>query len=243
MNNLKKPGVYFAMASVAVVLIAFQNCSKTNFTQSQPEMSLKTEDMIQGTATNSDLPQDIVVQPPVAPPVQPPAPGDSGDVVVPAPGASPVVTATPVVMPSPVNQVPPVVGAPVPPVVKGPGKSPGNPNAGGVGNGKPPQALNAADVVECDLKRPSSKVIFSRSLGVGSNASATRVCMSEHACLNLLNAYAAARDCSLAAGAATSQASGQCTAIFPGSRGTCKKAQILTDAQVTDLITAMGAVK
>jgi hypothetical protein len=109
--------------------------------------------------------------------------------------------------------------------------------------GKDHGAMAGNGFVECDLKRPSSKIIFSDTLSVGSNAKATRVCMSENACLNLINAYASARNCTMAAGAASSEAKGQCTAIFPGSRGTCKKAQTLSDAQVGELLEKMGSFK
>jgi hypothetical protein len=103
----------------------------------------------------------------------------------------------------------------------------------------------SASIVECDLKRPNSKVIYSSSsLGVGSNAKASRACMSEKACLSLINDYASVRNCSLLPGApSTAKSASQCTAIFPGSKGTCKNAKVLTDAEVTDLLTKMAATK
>lgn len=97
------------------------------------------------------------------------------------------------------------------------------------------------DLVECDLGGPNSKVILSGNLKKGSNASSTRVCMSENACLTIINAFAAQRDCSLAqtAGASNSPTSEQCTQIFPGSRGTCKNASKLADDQVAAILKNM----
>jgi len=95
-------------------------------------------------------------------------------------------------------------------------------------------------LVECDLGRPNSKVILSGILKKGSNASSTRVCMSEHACLQIVNAFAAKRDCSLlqTAGASNSQ-NDQCTQIFPGSRGTCKNAAKVSDDEIASILKNM----
>jgi hypothetical protein len=66
--------------------------------------------------------------------------------------------------------------------------------------------------------------------------------MSEFACLELVNGYAAARNCSLNSGPATTPGSNaQCTERFPGSRGTCHNATVLSDAEVMELLAGMAA--
>ncbi len=97
--------------------------------------------------------------------------------------------------------------------------------------------------VECELISPNTKVILADQMsGSPSNSSSTRICMSEYACLNLVNDYAVTHDCSLAAGAATSPSSNgvQCTKIFPGSKGTCKNAKALSDSDVSALLAKLG---
>ncbi|MNL03461.1 hypothetical protein D3C87_1239990 [compost metagenome] len=97
------------------------------------------------------------------------------------------------------------------------------------------------NVVECELVSSKQKIILSDVLQIGSNASATRVCMSEHACLQLINAYSAKRDCQLSAGASSLAASeSQCTRIFPGSKGTCRNATVISDEKVAQILEAMG---
>jgi hypothetical protein len=103
------------------------------------------------------------------------------------------------------------------------------------------------NLVECDLGRPNTKVILSKTLKSGSNSSSTRVCMSENACLKIVNAYAEKHDCSIAknSGSGSSGSSGshqkneQCTAIFPGSRGTCKNATKVTDLEIAAILKSM----
>src|SRR5437868_6849241 len=95
-----------------------------------------------------------------------------------------------------------------------------------------------AGLVECQLGSPNAKIILNSDFETGSNASATRICMSKNACLSIFNAYAAARSCSLSSGAATASAPAgtQCTQVFPGSKGTCHNAKALTDTQVKDML-------
>ena len=130
----------------------------------------------------------------------------------------------------------------------GPSKPPKGPASGG----KPEGECNspgteesiAANLVECELGSSKNKIILSTSLVVGSNAQVTRLCMSENACLKLVNAYAEARNCSISTGApmnsAMNSAAGSCTAIFPGSKGTCKNANVISDDQIVKILSAMS---
>ncbi len=136
--------------------------------------------------------------------------------------------------------------APAPAPSPAPPSGPGN--SGNNGNNPPSDSEGApggplTGLVECQVEHPNWKVIQgpSRVLADHSNSSRTRICMSENACLKLINSYAVARGCSLQTGAATSAgATGQCTEIFPGSKGTCHNAAVLSDDAVAKLLTAMG---
>ncbi|WP_413291260.1 hypothetical protein [Bdellovibrio sp. HCB337] len=95
------------------------------------------------------------------------------------------------------------------------------------------------NLVECDMGRPNTKVILNAMLKAShSNASATRVCMSENACLKVINAFAAKRDCSLSK-PVSGDSGEQCTQIFPGSKGTCKNAAKISDAEVAEILKKM----
>ena len=102
-----------------------------------------------------------------------------------------------------------------------------------------------ADLVECDLGA-DAKVVFNpgttQTLADGSsNAVSTRVCMSKHACSDLVNAYAQSHNCTLSVGAATSpNNTTTCTQVFPGSEGVCNNAQILSDDAVDSILTSMS---
>lgn len=75
----------------------------------------------------------------------------------------------------------------------------------------------------------------------GDGTETGRVCMSQNACLVLMNSYASVRSCTLHTGAATASSTAtQCTAIFPGSLGTCKNATIVSDSQVAAILMTMG---
>jgi len=100
---------------------------------------------------------------------------------------------------------------------------------------------SSLDLVECELISPKQKIILSEVLQLGSNASVSRVCMSENACLQLINAYAAKRDCNISVGASSLAASeAQCTKIFPGSKGTCHNASAISDERVAQILEVMG---
>ncbi len=65
--------------------------------------------------------------------------------------------------------------------------------------------------------------------------------MSRHACLDVLNTYAADRSCSMATGAPSTPSSGAaCTKIFPGSKGTCHNAAVISDADVDAVLARMA---
>jgi hypothetical protein len=74
-----------------------------------------------------------------------------------------------------------------------------------------------------------------------SNSSKSRVCMSENACLNIINKYAGEHSGNLVKGAATSKSSNHdtYTDIFPGSRGTCHDAESMSDDDVEGMLERM----
>jgi hypothetical protein len=108
--------------------------------------------------------------------------------------------------------------------------------------GRPSKVADVSSLIECELGHPNKKVVFGTSFAPGSNASSTRVCMSEDSCLKVINAYAAVRDCALNLGPASSSASpnSQCTKIFPGSKGTCHNAKVMSDQEIASVLQAMG---
>jgi len=106
-----------------------------------------------------------------------------------------------------------------------------------------PVYMANSDLIECAISSNKNKVIFgdNQLLELSSkNSKASRVCMTENACLNLVNNYAAARSCSLSSGAAQSDSQGQCAKVFSGSKGTCKGALALTDASVEKILGDMA---
>lgn len=105
--------------------------------------------------------------------------------------------------------------------------------------------IASSDLIECEIMGANAKVVLGKSklLEIGSNASATRVCMTENACLKMVNSYAAGHGGSLALGEAKAANESQVAKIFPGSKGTCKNALPLTDATVQKLLAAMVKAK
>ncbi len=100
---------------------------------------------------------------------------------------------------------------------------------------------NDHDKIEC-LVGNNLKVSLSNDLEeTHANGKKSRLCMSENACLNLINAYAGVRRCKLSTGAASSNATGHCTEIFPGSKGTCHgdDTRIVSDEDVTNILEKM----
>jgi hypothetical protein len=104
-------------------------------------------------------------------------------------------------------------------------------------------SLDNSGLVECEIMSANSKIILSISntLASGSNAAVSRICMSENACLKLINSYAASRSCKLAPGKPVSDSQTQCAKIFPGSKGTCKNARALSDSDIQNLLNKMAA--
>jgi hypothetical protein len=98
-----------------------------------------------------------------------------------------------------------------------------------------------ADLVECELVPSKEKIAFSTDLRAQtSNSSKTRVCVSKYACLTLINKYAEDRNCTLTTGKKVAETSNlKCTVEFPGSKGTCHKADARTDKEVEDLLISM----
>jgi hypothetical protein len=124
---------------------------------------------------------------------------------------------------------------------------------------------SGGDLVECELGAPNVKITLcqgdddhershdkaqsdsdSRSNddkeNEHSNDNKRRVCMSENACLNIINKYAAEHGGKIVKGAATSKASQDdaYTDIFPGSRGTCHNAERISDDDVDSMLEHMS---
>ncbi|MBK9324648.1 MAG: hypothetical protein IPM97_17170 [Bdellovibrionaceae bacterium] len=202
LNQLKLGTTLILLSSV---LIAYQNCSRAQFTSDSSTSVLKLEG-------------DVGVDPTAI---------DNVSGIDPTVGSAPAPLASPT------------------PMVVQPGK---NPNAvtGANGDGKTcnqsKDNVLQEDMVECEMVAPNSKVILAKvdSLGEGSNAQVSRVCMSENACLKLINEYAAGRGCKMTLGKADSNSQTQCAKIFPGSKGTCKNAARLSDTQIKSMLEAMA---
>ncbi len=162
------------------------------------------------------------------------------DQVNPCPTASPTPTPTPAPSATP---TPPPSATPTPPPGRGSG----------------------GDLVECELGAPNVKITLCQGdddhekshdkarsdsdsranderANEHSNDHKRRVCMSENACLNIINKYAAEHGGKIVKGAATSKASKDdaFTDIFPGSRGTCHNAERIGDAEVESILERMS---
>lgn len=145
--------------------------------------------------------------------------GDDGQVV---PGDG--VEATPTPSPTPDDKKGGPKDSPMPPQAGGKDKEDGS---------------DKSDLVECQMLHPNKKVVLSYDLIVQhGNSSSVRVCMSTNACLKLINEFAVQHSCSLDASAPLAQADAQrqCSEIFPGSKGTCHNAAVLSDEQVSELL-------
>jgi hypothetical protein len=144
----------------------------------------------------------------------------------PSPSASPSASPHPSVSPSPAPS---------------PSPSPTG-NGGSCGGGDDD---DDSTLVECEMGYSNQKI---SSAGGGSdlveqsgNSSSDRLCMSSHACLDLINSYAVMRGCTLNPGEpTTTSAKGQCTSAFPGSKGTCKNASVFSDREIEDVLSGMA---
>lgn len=161
-----------------------------------------------------------------------PLPPDDSSV---PPGASP--SPNPDVSPNPDASPNPDPGAsPSPNPDVSPNPSPGaspNPDP----SASPTPVVAQGDLVECQMLHPNRKIVLGEDLKQSpSNRSSTRVCMSEAACLQIINAYAVRHSCSLAYGEGEDPDDPQlqCTEIFPGTNGTCNNARILSDDEVRE---------
>lgn len=243
----------YLILGLALLLFAFQNCGKVSFTSTVKPAFVASDD-----GQNVDGQQ----QPPSEQvnnevPGSGSEPGSGGGNETPGSGGS-----------SDPGQVSnPGGGETDPGHTEGPGETgdPGDvPGSSGGHNHKPPVAHNPGDdddhddhessggskdpteLVECVIKKSNAKILLAGSLKAGtSNRSSTRVCVSAHACLGLINGYIESRGGSLTTGPAStsslhSGASNQCTAVFPGSKGTCKNAQVLSDTEVNGILAEMG---
>lgn len=257
MNHYKKSATGLSVMTAAILLFAYQNCSRTQFVSSLDGANLKAIDIVDSSGrtegddgqTGAPVLDDSVDVPPVA--------GDSPS-PAPVPDMSPVPSVPPV--------MPPVVvddpkgngkggdnaggGMPSEPPAGSPSETPvasPAPVAGGNKDGDkvpPGQSAQLPDLVECQMLHPNKKVVLETSMQVQhGNSSSIRICMSTNACLSLINEFAVKHSCSLDASApeAAADAQAQCTEIFPGSRGTCKNATILSDAQVSELLVKLAA--
>lgn len=205
-------------AASLVCIIAFQNCSPANFVG-------QAGNPVVFTSMTPDAAEDLVRDPGIDPNTD----GDSDPVSDPVAGPVSDPVSDPVAGP---------VSDPVAdPVVSDPGK---RPSKDPISDEEPENQSESSNLVECELIHPNQKVILSGVFMKGSNNSATRVCMSENACLKLINEYASKRDCTLGLGASSESASEtQCTKIFPGSKGTCHNAAVISDDNVMGILNSM----
>ena len=92
------------------------------------------------------------------------------------------------------------------------------------------------------MLHPNRKIVLGSEFEMSpSNASSHRVCMTRHACLSLINAYAERHECSLAPGLGQDAEPTQCTEVFPGTKGTCHNATVLSDEQVSEQLDQLAA--
>jgi len=179
-----KLSIGLSFTGMLVVVLAYQNCSRTHFSGDLEGAQLKAVAVDDGSRSTGDDGQT-----------------SGGDV--------------------PPRSGPPDKSSP-------PGKD--NP---------PHKGEDTSGLVECQMLHPNKKVVLNYDLLVQpGNSSTVRVCMSENACLKLINEFAIKHSCSLEASAPSSAADAQrqCTEIFPGSKGTCHNATVVSDAQVSELL-------
>lgn len=133
----------------------------------------------------------------------------------------------------------------VPPSGSGSGMDPGKGSDHlGSGGGKVDPNVDPnlnTEFVECDLGFPNSKITLldKDDLATGSNKAESRVCMSKHACLDIINDFAKKRDCKLSGIPAAKGSADNCTDIFPG-KGVCKNSESLSDKQIETLLGNMS---
>lgn len=221
MFKFQRSFFYLSIATSVVLMLGFQNCSSTHFTSDLDGAVLKAEAIPEDSSTREE--------------------GDDGQttspIAVPSDGAPAV--------DDPSTSLPPTDdtnGGSVPQTAQNTPPNDGDVPKGG-GSNASGQSEQAGDLVECQMLHPNKKVVLSYELKVQhSNASSVRVCMSQNACLNLINAFAVPHGCSLDQGTSATQDNGQaqCTEIFPGSKGTCKNASILSDEQISEILEKMA---
>ena len=228
MRMLKNTKFNLGMLLTGLVMVGFQNCGKqtVDFKSTLPENSVFV-------ASSISNPNQLLCPDGSAPLLDSTNP-------CPAPLASPTPSDT---TPPPMASQPPAMPPPVvpPPVVPPPVASQPPVSLPPVAHKENEKEKNEdyKDKIECVVGhnfRIALKVKLEES---HSNSSESRLCMSEHACLNLVNAYATRRNCELKSGHETSNPSGDCTHIFQGSKGTCKNAHIAKDDDVKEILEKM----
>ncbi len=220
-----------------LVMVSFQNCGKqtVDFKSTLPENSVFVASAIsnpnQLLCPDGSAPLLDSTNPCPAP-LASPTPSHPA----PPPVASQPPVAPPPVVPPPVASQPPVPSQP--PVVPPPVSQP--PFAQKDHEGREKEENDEyKDKIECVVGHNFRIALKSSLEESHSNSSESRLCMSEHACLNLVNAYATRRNCELKSGHETSNPSGDCTHIFQGSKGTCKNAHIAKDDDVKEILEKM----
>jgi hypothetical protein len=210
MFKKKTSGALAIVVILGAILLSFQNCAKTNFASSNDDGGVLKLEGDGSLASTNNI----------EPAEVPPAPASQ-----PAPPA-----------PAPASQ-------PTPPVVTAPPPQPTPSHESTVPVVADNESPDSSPLVECELAGAKKKIVFgSNDLLPGTNASSSRICMSEDACLKIVNAYASERDCQLVSGpaAAGASASRQCTMVFPGSKGTCHNAKILSDSDIESILGKMS---
>lgn len=232
-----------------VTILAFQNCAPTQFKEASDSVGMSLSVADDGSPQNEIIPPQEPQQPEVAVnDGEQREPSDDG--IIAGPAATPA--AEDEVVSEPKNNDGEVAKGPEQDMPKSEPQQPSQsdeqqpaPQVASDDGPKKPEQNQVHDqeqeenLVECDMGRANSKIILNSFLKASpSNSSATRVCMSENACLKIINEFAAKRDCSLS-NSASAPSGKQCTDIFPGSRGTCKNAAKISDAQVADILKSM----
>jgi hypothetical protein len=216
-----------------LALLTFQNCTAARFTEVNASGTSNISSL--GTADPAGNGPQIAGATP--------APGPRGNGSGPLPPLVPPSLPSPLPSPGPSPILPPLGASPTPTPGPSPVATATPPGNSGDPHGRPQNRPTDSNLVECELGGASQKIASKDTLIVAqhSNATSDRICMSENACLNLINSYVAQRDCALVKGAPTTASSpDQCTSIFPGSRGTCKQATVLSDTDIAALLITMG---
>jgi hypothetical protein len=233
-----------------MTILAFQNCAPTKFTEAKDVsgLSLSTsgsqditmdENGSESMPSQSEMVPDFTQPQPLSPLVQNEGPQKQPEIGETGKDPFVVVPEDEQIKP-PTSEVPAVADSGEDKEVKDVAEEPKQPEGQDVAQDDSQEETADDNLVECDMGRANSKIILGGNLNLSpSNASSSRVCMSENACLKIINDFAAKRDCNLSKPISAGSSDHQCTQVFPGSRGTCKNAAKISDAEVAEILKNM----